>query len=243
MQTAASISRPDSENYELLDTAEPADLDEEGDQDVDDMTVVGTPTLDNKTSRKSSTSSTLNEANLISSPSPKWTVLSLLRIPLVRTTMACQFMLDLVGAGMWAVTLLFFYEPVNKGGLGLQVSSIGNALVFEGLAAIACTILLLTRVKERLGLIRAYQLTNGCQLLQALGLPILRQIVLFVEGNQAGEDQSQRRSIITWTCVMGFLFLSTFPGLAYSYNMLVINRAAPDRGCIAAMNGLANAVG
>lgn len=83
--------------------------------------------------------------------------------------------------------------------------------------------------------------TTCDQVLVFLTLPLLRTVVLWTEGEHAGE-KNEPRGWLTWIALLLWLALSTYVGLCNSLSMVLVNMAAPDKGSLGAINGISTAI-
>lgn len=196
----------------------------------------------------------------------EWTTRRLLAINDVVKRLACTCVLYFTSAGLWAVALVFFYTPVNSGsvnppflhcvimlmagshgfscsGLGLQVHSMGNALGIEGLLAMVATLFIYPRLVSHYGTTYAYQLTTTAAIPTILMMPLMRWVVITVEGNEAGIDPEKPRSWIIWATVLVWLILQMFAALAFSFDLAVLNMGSPNKKALNKLNGLSVTAG
>lgn len=132
---------------------------------------------------------------------------------------------------------------LNVSGLGMSPWAIGIASALNGLWTITAQLLLLNRIRKRLGLARAYKVLSFGWIPVWFLLPRLRDLL---EATETSVDGLHYPAIRGWATSIGVnLMLScvTIVGLASSLLMVLINHSSPDRTALGAVNGIATAVG
>ncbi|WWC61050.1 uncharacterized protein I303_103628 [Kwoniella dejecticola CBS 10117] len=175
----------------------------------------------------------------------EWGFWELMNYKPVRVMIATGFLNSFVQGAWSAASLLFFFDRNN--GLSMSASAIGGALAINGLVTILVQLILLSKIRNYLGISLGYKVLSIGWIFTWLLLPLLRSVLLAMEDPintsgeylQFGEDRGWTVSI----CVNLYLSFVAVVNLAGSLLMVLINTSAPDKNALGAINGICTAVG
>ncbi|KAF5372992.1 hypothetical protein D9758_001664 [Tetrapyrgos nigripes] len=228
--------------------------------DSDSLSPLLTDIIDAPPSRFTSSSSTLTLTN----PNPtlhklvekgkKPSLLTLLRIPIIRSLCLSGFALETNGIAFSVLFVLFSYTPVHPsssssfsggggggGGLGLPPTSIGYALAISGIISIVIQIFLLPWLLMRWKAEVVYHFSNKLWVLAWVGLGALggiakmgwRDMDTFGDG-----EQDPRVRVLLWIGIGIVLAIGRLAGLGYGVSMILVRNHTPDNELLGTMNGL-----
>nr|XP_019013583.1 uncharacterized protein I206_01653 [Kwoniella pini CBS 10737]OCF52364.1 hypothetical protein I206_01653 [Kwoniella pini CBS 10737] len=175
----------------------------------------------------------------------EWGFWELMNYRPVRVMTATGFLNSFVQGAWSAASLLFFFDRNN--GLSMSASAIGGALAINGLVTILVQLILLSKIRNYLGISLGYKILSIGWIFTWLLLPLLRSVLLSTEDpiNLSGEylQFGENRGWAVSICVNIYLSFVAIVNLSSSLLMVLINTSAPDRNALGAINGICTAVG
>ncbi|KAF5372973.1 hypothetical protein D9758_001666 [Tetrapyrgos nigripes] len=226
--------------------------------DSDSLSPLLTDIADAPPSRSTSSSSTLTLTNptlhRLVEKSKKPSLLTLLRIPIIRSLCLSGFALETNGIAFSVLFVLYSYTPVypsnssssfsgggGGGGLGLPPTSIGYALAISGLISIVIQIFLLPWLLMRWKAEVVYHFSNKLWVLAWVGLGALGGIAKmgWRDTHTFGDgDQDPRVQVLLWIGIGIVLAIGRLAGLGYGVSMILVRNHTPDSELLGTMNGL-----
>ncbi|BEI86362.1 hypothetical protein CcaverHIS002_0606490 [Cutaneotrichosporon cavernicola] len=153
--------------------------------------------------------------------------LELLRDPTIWPLMYSFALMSLEAIAYQALLPLFFFTPVNLGGLGFTEMQIGTALSLRGIATIGVQLFAFPPLVTKMGATRLFRILIVLYIPTFILLPFLN---ILARTRGAG---------LEWVGVGAVLLLGAVSNMAFACNLIMTNDAAPNNRSLGALNGLA----
>ncbi|KAL5632163.1 hypothetical protein ACGC1H_000243 [Rhizoctonia solani] len=156
-----------------------------------------------------------------------WDILR--NISVQRVLVAYAFM-ALISVSLNAVCVLWLYTPIKLGGVGFSTSEIGVTLAVSGLLTTIVAVIVFPPIERWVGVVTLYKFGMAMQVVSVTTFPLAHALALAAGNKGAYLGASIMLSV---RCIAGIVFVC---------NMLLVNRSAPSRRSLGAVNGLAQMV-
>ncbi|KAJ4488469.1 major facilitator superfamily multidrug-resistance, DHA1 sub-family, partial [Lentinula aciculospora] len=156
----------------------------------------------------------------------------LLANQMIRCLCMSACFLSFVTTAFDVIFVLFCFTPIRKGGLGLETSQIGYALVISGLTAAFFQLVLMPTLLRRVDHAKCYHFTIAVWPAVFLILPSLN---LLAQTNESLDDNA---SAMLWTGICVVLVFARIGFLPYTINTLLVKKHSPSASSLGASNGL-----
>ncbi|KAF8163161.1 major facilitator superfamily multidrug-resistance, DHA1 sub-family [Crassisporium funariophilum] len=161
----------------------------------------------------------------------------LLAMPIIRALCTSGCALSFISTSFDVIFVLFCFSPVSAGGLAFSTSEIGFALSVAGGIAGLLQVFFMPMVLRRVDHAAMYHFCMKIWPYTFLALPLLN--IIARHGVVAGKDQLEVRvTFILWIGIFLVLCMARVAFLAYSVNMLLMKRYAPNSSSIGSTTGL-----
>lgn len=175
--------------------------------------------------------------NSATSTPKDFTLKQLFDIPIIRALCASGWALSFISTAFDVLFVLFCFSPVSAGGLGFSTSEIGFALSASGIIAALLQVFFMPAILRRVDHARMYHFCMKIWPFTFLSLPILN--IIARHGIVPGTTQLDPFTIITlWACITVILCMTRIAFLAYSVNMLLVKKFAPNTSSLGSTTGL-----
>ncbi|THV07908.1 MFS general substrate transporter [Dendrothele bispora CBS 962.96] len=177
---------------------------------------------------------------------PPATLLSLLRIPVIRTLCFSGFALESNVISFNVLFVLFSYTPISPssgfGGLGFSASKIGFSLAVSGMISTSIQIFMLPFLLKRVKAEKIYGFSMRLWPVAFLGLPILGLIARLgaepVVGGGLEVREGSTMYVLLWVGIGLVLAVARLGGLAYGVSMILVRNHTPNSEVLGTTNGL-----
>ncbi|KDQ14707.1 hypothetical protein BOTBODRAFT_32469 [Botryobasidium botryosum FD-172 SS1] len=163
--------------------------------------------------------------------------MELFYLPAPRSTFIATFMLAFISMGWEVVFTLFSYTRISLGGIERSTAQIGYALAGAGLFAGFFQLVIFPSLQRRFDNVPFMTCLMGIWPAAVLVIPLLGVVArlgLNPDGTISPEGESSIR-----VGIAGALMMSRVACMSFSLNMILIKNAAPSKGSLGAMYGLA----
>ncbi|CAE6364898.1 unnamed protein product [Rhizoctonia solani] len=148
----------------------------------------------------------------------------------VRRVLVSYAFMALISVSLNAVCVLWLYTPAKLGGVGFSTSEIGVTLAVSGLLTTIVAVIVFPPVERWVGVVALYKFGMAMQVVSVVTFPLAHAMALAAGKRGAYFGASIMLSV---RCIAGVVFVC---------NMLLVNRSAPNRRSLGAVNGLAQMV-
>ncbi|KAF9483848.1 major facilitator superfamily multidrug-resistance, DHA1 sub-family [Pholiota conissans] len=169
--------------------------------------------------------------------SKKFTVKELLEIRIIRALCASGCSLSFISTAFDVLFVLFCYSPISTGGLGFPTEKIGLALSASGFIAAVLQVVFMPTILRRVNHAVMYHFCMKIWPFTFLFLPLLNIIARHGVISETGKLDSFTTSLL-WCGIWSILCMARVAFLAYSVNMLLIKRFAPNSSSLGSTAGL-----
>ncbi|CCO33759.1 Protein ZINC INDUCED FACILITATOR 1 [Rhizoctonia solani AG-1 IB] len=181
-----------------------------------------------KTGAHSSRDGNLSPHDRVDEPIPSMRNI-LMNTTVQRVLLSYAFM-ALISVSLNAVCVLWLYTPAKLGGVGFSTSEIGVTLAASGLLTTIVAVIVFPPVERWVGVVALYKFGMAMQVVSVVTFPLAHAMSLAAGKRGAYFGASIMLSV---RCIAGIVFVC---------NMLLVNRSAPNRRSLGAVNGLAQMV-
>ncbi|CEL63443.1 Protein ZINC INDUCED FACILITATOR 1 OS=Arabidopsis thaliana GN=ZIF1 PE=1 SV=2 [Rhizoctonia solani AG-1 IB] len=181
-----------------------------------------------KTGAHSSRDGNLSPHDRVDEPIPSMRNI-LMNTTVQRVLLSYAFM-ALISVSLNAVCVLWLYTPAKLGGVGFSTSEIGVTLAASGLLTTIVAVIIFPPVERWVGVVALYKFGMAMQVVSVVTFPLAHAMSLAAGKRGAYFGASIMLSV---RCIAGIVFVC---------NMLLVNRSAPNRRSLGAVNGLAQMV-
>ncbi|KAF8969920.1 major facilitator superfamily multidrug-resistance, DHA1 sub-family [Flammula alnicola] len=167
----------------------------------------------------------------------KYSVKELLDVPIIRALCASGCSLSFISTAFDVLFVLFCYSPVSAGGLAFSTSKIGFALSTSGFIAASLQVFFMPTILRRVNHAVMYHFCMKIWPYTFLSLPLLN--IAARRGTIPGTEELDSFTIsLLWIGIALILCMARVAFLAYSVNMLLIKRYAPNSSSLGSTTGL-----
>ncbi|KDR81469.1 hypothetical protein GALMADRAFT_221332 [Galerina marginata CBS 339.88] len=167
----------------------------------------------------------------------RYSVRHLLGIPIIRALCASGCALSFISTAFDVLFVLFCFSPVKAGGLAFSTSEIGFALSTSGGFAALLQIFIMPTILRRVNHASMYHFCMKIWPYTFLSLPLLN--IVARRGTIPGTEQLDPFTIaFLWVCIALILCMARVAFLAYTVNVLLVKRFAPNPSTLGSTLGL-----